>query len=125
MNKKILVLDIDGTLVNDKKEITPKTKEKLMEMQKAGHVLMLATGRPTPGAARFVKELKLDEYGGYLLSYNGGRIMNCKTKEVMYQKVLPKEVIPKLYAFAKAHNCGIITYEKDTVILGNGIDQYI
>ena len=69
MNRKILVLDIDGTLVNDKKEITPKTKEKLMEMQKAGHVLMLATGRPTPGAARFVKELKLDEYGGYLLSY--------------------------------------------------------
>ena len=125
MNKKILVLDIDGTLVNDKKEITPKTKEKLMEMQKTGHVLMLATGRPTPGAARFVKELKLDEYGGYLLSYNGGRIMNCKTKEVMYQKVLPKEVIPKLYAFAKAHKCGIITYEKDTVILGNGIDQYI
>ena len=75
MDKRILILDIDGTLVNDKKEITPKTKKKLIEMQQAGHILMLATGRPTPGSARFIKELKLDEFGGYLLSFNGGRII--------------------------------------------------
>lgn len=125
MDKRILILDIDGTLVNDKKEITPKTKKKLIEMQQAGHILMLATGRPTPGSARFIKELKLDEFGGYLLSFNGGRIMNCKTKEILYQKILPKEVIPKLFSFAKKHHCGIISYENETVISGNGVDRYI
>ena len=45
MNRKILVLDIDGTLVNDKKEITPKTKEKLMEMQKANIVSLSQVAR--------------------------------------------------------------------------------
>jgi hydroxymethylpyrimidine pyrophosphatase-like HAD family hydrolase len=33
---KAILLDIDGTLTNDKKEITPRTKEALMKAQKAG-----------------------------------------------------------------------------------------
>ena len=125
MNQKILILDIDGTLVNDRKEITQQTKMKLLEMQEAGHILMLATGRPTPGAIRFVKEIRMDDFGGYLLSFNGGKIINCKTKEILYQKVLPKDVIPKLFYFAKKHHCGIISYENEIVISGNGIDKYI
>ena len=48
MQKKLLVLDIDGTLTNSKKEITKKTKQKLFDIQKMGHIVMLASGRPTP-----------------------------------------------------------------------------
>lgn len=125
MQKKLLVLDIDGTLTNSKKEITKKTKQKLLDIQKMGHIVMLASGRPTPGMVRYAKELKLAEYGGYLLSYNGARIMDCKTGQVIYQRTLPGETIPKLYKFAKKHHCGIISYEKDTVLSGNGLDEYI
>ncbi len=125
MNRKILVLDIDGTLTNSKKEISEKTKEKLFEIQEKGHVVMLASGRPTPGMTRYAEELRLKEYGGYLLSYNGARIINCKTEETVYQQTLPEDVIPTLYDFANEHDCGIISYEGDTVLSGNGVDKYV
>lgn len=125
MKQKILVLDIDGTLTNSKKEITPKTKEALLDIQRKGHVVMLASGRPTPGMLRYAKELDLATYGGYLLSYNGARIVNCKTGEIVYQQTLPRTVIPTLYSFAKENACGLISYDGDMVISGTGMDEYI
>ena len=46
--KKIIALDIDGTLTNSKKEITKPTLDKIMEIQKKGHVVAIASGRPLP-----------------------------------------------------------------------------
>lgn len=125
MNKKVLVLDIDGTLTNSKKEITPATKAALFEMMEAGHKLMLASGRPTPGMRRFEKELELDKNGGYLLSFNGGRIVECRTGEVVYQRLLPISVIPSLYAYVRDNKCGVITYLGDQVISAFEPDEYI
>lgn len=49
MDYKIIVLDLDGTLTNRDKIITPRTKEALMNAQEAGNVVVLASGRPTAG----------------------------------------------------------------------------
>ena len=45
----MLVLDLDGTLTNNYKEITPRTKEALMQAQAKGVRVVLASGRPTYG----------------------------------------------------------------------------
>ena len=47
MNYKMIVLDLDGTLTNRDKIITPRTKQSLMEAQKRGLKVVLASGRPT------------------------------------------------------------------------------
>ena len=125
MAKKVLVLDIDGTLTNSKKEITDATKEAIWDAVSRGHKVMLASGRPTPGMRRYEEELRLAEYGGYLLSFNGARIVECKTGEVVYQRTLPASTVPKLYYYAKEHDCGIITYLGDTVISAFEPDEYI
>ena len=62
MDKKVLVLDLDGTLTNSNKEITPDTKDAIMKMQKMGHKVVLASGRPTPGVEPIAEELKLDKF---------------------------------------------------------------
>lgn len=49
MKTKVLVLDIDGTLTNSKKEITPETKRGIIHIMERGHKVILASGRPTPG----------------------------------------------------------------------------
>ena len=49
MKYKILVLDLDGTLTNKKKEITAYTRETLIRAQEAGVKIVLASGRPTYG----------------------------------------------------------------------------
>lgn len=125
MNEKVLVLDIDGTLTNSRKEITPATKRGIQEIMKRGHKVILASGRPTPGMRRYEQELELEKYGGYLLSFNGGRIVECRTGEIVYQRTLPPVVIPKLYHFAKENGCGLVTYFGDNIISAFEPDQYI
>ena len=113
MEKKLLVLDIDGTLVNDKKEITPRTKEALFQVMERGHSVMIASGRPTPGVQKYVDELKLAEYGGYVLTYNGARVQDCSTGKELYEKKLSNSLLRPIYEYAEAHDLGIITYQQD------------
>lgn len=71
------------------------------------------------------KEVQLDKFGGYVLSYNGAKIIDCRTNEVIYQKTLPGEVIPELYNAAVESNVGIISYDNDCVVVGRELDKYI
>ena len=123
--KKILVLDIDGTLTNSKKQITEATKQAIWGLMDRGHLVALASGRPTPGMRRYEKELELDKRGGYLLSYNGARVVECISGEVVHQNFLPLQVVPKLYEFAKERGAGLITYDGDIVISAFEPDEYI
>lgn len=125
MKEKALVLDIDGTLTNSKKEITPVTKQAIQDLMTRGHKVILASGRPTPGMRRYEEELELEKYGGYLLSFNGARVVECRTGEVVYQKILPLTLVPGFYGFAKRNGCGLITYLGSQVISAFSPDKYV
>lgn len=125
MKYKIIVLDLDGTLTNSKKEISAPTLEALIDIQKQGYKVILASGRPTPGVTKLATQVQLDKFGGYILSYNGAKIINCKTNEVIFQNTLPINVIPDLYNAAVEANVGIISYDEGKVIIGREIDEYI
>ncbi|SHM27318.1 hypothetical protein SAMN02746066_01344 [Anaerosporobacter mobilis DSM 15930] len=122
---KAIALDIDGTLTNTKKEVTPRTKKAVSRAMEADKVVIVASGRPTAGIRGISDTLKLEEKGGYILAFNGARIMNCKTREVIYQNMLPQDMIPVLYKEAVEHNVSIITYEGDDVICGCNHDKYV
>ncbi len=122
---KLLVLDLDGTLTNSQKEITKKTKAALLKVQQCGIKVILASGRPTYGVAPLADELCLDTFGGYILSYNGGEIIDWKTKEVVYSKLLDPHVLPYLYDCAKKNNLAIITYKDEFIITESPDDKYI
>ena len=72
---RIIALDLDGTLTNHDKVITPKTREALLKAQQEGAIVVLASGRPTYGIVPLANELKLDTHGGFILAYNGGKIV--------------------------------------------------
>ncbi len=60
MNEKLLLaLDLDGTLLNSALEISPSTRQSLLEFRNRGHVVTLATGRPLQGARQYAEELGL------------------------------------------------------------------
>ena len=77
MNYQILALDLDGTLTNSSKEISEPTLKALIEIQEQGKKVVLASGRPTNGVAPLAEQLRLGDYGSYILSFNGGRITDC------------------------------------------------
>ena len=84
MPYKLLVLDLYVTQTNSRKEITPHTLETLIQAQEQGIKIILASGRPTYGVAPIADKLRLADYDGYILSYNGSEIMNWANKEILY-----------------------------------------
>ena len=83
MNYQMLVLDLDGTLTNSRKELTEPTRQALIEIQEAGKKVVLASGRPTYGIVPLAEALNLSKYGSYILSFNGGRITQCSSNKVI------------------------------------------
>ena len=116
MKYKLLVLDVDGTLLNDKKEITPRTHAALLKAQQMGVHVVLASGRPTNGVQPLAEALELNHYGGFILSYNGGQIINAQTGELMFEKRIDPAMIPYLNRKAKENGFAIFTYHKDYIL---------
>lgn len=125
MNYKIIVLDLDGTLTNREKIITPKTKETLMKAQKQGKIVVLASGRPTYGVMPLAKELELETYGGYVLAFNGGTMIDCSTMETIFSRSIPVEANKKIISLAKEEGVNLLTYEKDFIITPDASDTYV
>ena len=124
MNCKIIFLDIDGTLVNSEKKITPAVKNDLQSAMKKGIKIAVASGRPYHGTIPSVKTLELDKNGGYVLSFNGGRIIDCKTNDVLYDVSLPYNSIVKAYNLAKKFGVQLITYKGDTILSEEPENKY-
>lgn len=122
---KLLVLDIDGTLTKKNKTISPYTKETLINAQKEGLRIVLASGRPTYGIAPIAEELHMAEYEGYILSYNGGEIIDWTTREILYANVLDDAVKPYLYQCAKNNGFQILSYCDEYIVTENAEDNYV
>lgn len=125
MDYRILALDLDGTLTNSKKEITKPTLDALIEIQENGKKVVLASGRPTQGVLPLAEQLHLSDYGSYILSFNGGRITDCRSGQLVYNKTLPDDIIFELYHITKKYaGIDIITYIGDNIISGIAPNEY-
>lgn len=116
MTYKMIVLDLDDTLLDDAHNITPYTKEMLLKAQKHGIRIVLASGRPTFGMLDLAKELNLDAFGSHILSFNGGKIIDCQTNEVMYQSTLTMEDVKDLYQASLVEGVFVQTYDDLNII---------
>ena len=124
MNYQMLVLDLDGTLTNSKKEITKPTYKALIEIQEAGKKVVLASGRPINGIVPLAEKLELALFGGYMLSFNGARITQCSTGSIIYNRVLPAEVIEPVYEITKNYpGLDILTYDQNNILSGLTVNE--
>lgn len=125
MNYQLLTLDLDGTLTNSRKEITPSTRQALIDIQKNGKKVVLASGRPTYGVIPLAKLLDLQIYGGYILGFNGGQITDCRSGNMIYNKTLPADYIRPVFELVKKYpEAAIITYYKDEILAGMQPNRY-
>ena len=122
---RAIALDLDGTLTNHDKEVTPITRQALMKAQKDGAHIILASGRPTYGIAPIADHLEINKYDGYVLSYNGGKIVKWQTKEEIYSNHLPNDVIPILYNYTKEKDHALLGYSGKEIITEMPDDKYV
>lgn len=122
---KLLVLDIDGTVTNSEKKLLDKTRKKIIELQERGIRVVLASGRPPQGVIPIAKELEFSRFHSYILSHNGAKIIDCKTKDCIYEKHLPLHIPGRLWQDALTHGIGICTYWDNKLIAGTPPDSYM
>lgn len=101
MRHKFIVMDVDGTLTNQEKKISPKTRNVLLQAQQQGVRLILASGRPTSGLMDFAHELQMENYQGLLVSYNGACVVDVKSTQVLYQKNMQVEEVKAVLTHLK------------------------
>ena len=125
MKYKLLVLDVDGTLLNDEREISKRTLAALLKVQQMGVRIVLASGRPTYGLMPLAKTLELGNYGGVVLSYNGCQIIKAQNGEILFERRINPEMLPYLEKKARKNGFAIFTYHDDTLITDSPDNEYI
>ncbi|MDR1500751.1 MAG: Cof-type HAD-IIB family hydrolase [Tannerellaceae bacterium] len=125
MKYKLLVLDVDGTLLDEKNEITPSTLTTLIKVQQMGIRILLASGRSTHGLMPVAVTLELARYGGFILSYNGGQIFDMESGGLIFERRMDPQYIPYIEKQAAANGLAIMTYRKDTIITSCAADRHV
>ncbi|WP_215112848.1 Cof-type HAD-IIB family hydrolase [Exiguobacterium sp. s63] len=83
-----ILLDLDGTLLNDDKMITEQTKRTLLALQAQGVKVVLASGRPKRGMICYAEELKLNEFDGLIVSSNGACVTDASTGDTLFEQAM-------------------------------------
>lgn len=114
--KKILFADIDGTLLNDNREIPKENKDAIDRAVSQGHSVVIATGRPLDSGKKIVEELGLTMPGCYMIAYNGAVIYDCGNEKVLEKKFVPYPYVRELFERAKKAGLYVQTYNKTQIV---------
>jgi len=125
INCKALALDLDGTLTNSKKEITPLTQAAIIKGMGKGIKIILASGRPVLGIEPIAQRLNLYKNGGFIAAYNGGQIIDCHKNKVIFEKLLPFEYYGEICELARKFDVHALTYDQNGVIAESDQARYV
>ena len=91
MSIKLIAVDIDGTLLNSQRQVTPEVFQAIQDAKAAGVKVVIATGRPIPGVLPLLEELNLNQDGDYVITFNGGLVQETSTGNELIRETLSYE----------------------------------
>lgn len=121
----LLALDVDGTLTRPDGTISERTIEVIKHLQKKGARLCIASGRPPLGIAPVAKLLGMDEFGGYIIGFNGGVLMDYSSGKVLYTASLPEEALPVIAECSRRPGHTVLTYVGNEICTEDALDPYV
>ena len=116
MSAQILFTDLDGTLLNDKEEITPGNRAAIEEALAAGKRIVAASGRSLNSSLRKTKQVGLTGPGCFIIAYNGGVIYDCSRQELISRRPLDVEILGQIFDEAQRRGIYIQTYDHERVV---------
>ena len=113
---KLLFTDLDGTLLDDAKNISDADMAAIHAMIAAGHKFVMTTGRPLTSVKRIAEKYGFLKPGYFLVSFNGGLIYDCGMGESILTRRISVEQVK--YIMDEAHKRGMHahTYAGDLVV---------
>lgn len=125
MPYRMLALDLDGTLTNSEKQITPRTVQALQAAAARGVCIVLASGRPTVGIRPLADQLGLAKTGGCICSYNGGKILDCATGQTLLETCFPADLLAPVVQQARYWNVVPLTYDAGGIVTEQADNPYV
>lgn len=122
---KALALDLDGTLTDSSKKLPTRNKEAILRAMEQGVTIILASGRPTMGMTGLAEELEFDRRGGLIAAFNGGKIFDVRTNEVIQQLLFPPQIIEDACAIVRKHGAQPLSYTDTQVVAECASDPYV
>ena len=105
---KLIVTDLDGTLLTKFKSVSDRNREALLKAQAQGVKVAIATGRGLDSTRQFIPLLQLDQYKGYMILNNGQRCMNAETQEETVNAVIRQESARSAFRFAHENGLQLV-----------------
>ena len=116
MKYKLIVLDVDGTMLNSNREVTKRTAQTLRKVQQMGIRVALASGRPTYGILPLAQAIDLGVYDGYIISYNGAQVMEARTGQIIFERRIDPQMVPYLEKKAQKMGFTMAYYDGNEVV---------
>lgn len=127
---KVIVCDLDGSLMPNSAGlyVSEPVKEKLIELQKKGCLIILNSARIFQGVYPLARQIKMDEFGGYVISCNGCHAYNMKTQKVEFSYPIEHDQVKWLWDYAQKYKMGMAFTQPDYAVcnrmkLGFELDQ--
>ena len=120
-----LAIDLDGTTLRPDSTLSARTVSTLIAAQERGMRLIIASGRPPQGVAHVADALRLRDFGGHVLAFNGGELWEWAAQRLLDAHTLPTAAKVAAYRAAKAHGAEILTYHDGKVISEDPDHPYV
>ena len=112
---KMIALDLDNTLLNNNKEISPRNERVLRKLHQQGIQVVLCTGRPINAIWPYIEQLGLTTPDDYTITFNGGLVINNLTKEHLFEFGMGKEDLAPLLKFVQDEKIPLNVLDFDQV----------
>ena len=113
---KLVVIDLDGTMLNHYGEISKKTKETVKKCIEKGIEIVLASGRPIDSIKSIVEELKLN---GYFIAGNGALIYDIQKDHIVYENYIKKEKVLEIIKICEENSIDYNVYTEKVILTTN------
>ena len=110
---KLVVIDLDGTMLNSYGVVTNETKEVIKKVEKQGVEVVIASGRPIDSIKEIAKEI---ESKNYFIAGNGAIIYDIKNDEIIYGKTLSKEKVLEIIKICEDNSISYNIYTENEIL---------
>ena len=113
---KLVVVDLDGTILNSYGEISETTKKSVKKCLEKGTKIVIASGRPIDSIKTIAKELGIEEY---FIAGNGALIYDLKKDEIVYENYMKKEKVLEIIKICEDNSIAYNVYTDKTILTTN------
>lgn len=119
MDIRLIALDVDGTLVNSKKELTKATAQAIQKATEQGIHVCICTGRPYTECAEYYDRLPGVQY---IVHCTGAQVTNLHTGETIYRNALTADEQRMLYKIISKYDIVPDIFDEENRILNRASD---